>query len=452
MEQGVDPETQTLARRRFRGRVRRRTLALIRWIAVAGQLVTILTVHYGLGFDLPIGFAMAVVAASALFNLWSWPRHPARLSNREAMFSLGFDILQLSLLLFLTGGLHNPFAFLILAPVTIAATILSLSSTMVLGVLSAVCITVMGIWHLPLPWEGAPLVLPLLYLLGLWIAMVLSIGLLAAYNWSVAEETRRMSDALAATQMALAREQRVSALGMLAASTAHQLGSPLGTIAIVAKEIARDLPPGSALADDVALLLSESRRCREILAGLDDHRDETGASPFEHLPVSALIEAAAEPRGRDPIAMHFESGPAVGSRETPEPLVAHSPEIIHGLGSIIENAIQFARSEVIITTSWTPAEIEVTIEDDGPGFSAHILPVIGEPYISSRKGTGEHMGLGLFIAQTLLERTGGVVSFGNGMRGAVVTVRWPRAALERDGEGEEKGAGEDKKVAAVSQS
>ncbi len=416
----------------FRGRVRMRTLALIRWIAVVGQLVTLLAVRYEFGFTLPIGAALAVVGISALFNLWSWSRHPARsrLSNREATFSLAFDILQLSLLLFLVGGLQNPFALLILAPVTIAATILSLTSTLALGLLSAVCITALGLWHLPLPWsDGAQLTLPVLYLIGLWIALVLSIGLLAAYNWSIAEEGRRMSDALSATQAALAREQRVSALGMLAASTAHQLGSPLGTIAVVAKEIARDLPPESPLAEDVALLLSESERCREILAGLDRNRDETG-SPFAKLPITVLIEEAAAPHGGGRVTLRYESGPAPEFPDSPMPMVAHSPEILHGLRSIIQNAVQFARSRAIVAIHWTEDEIEVTIHDDGPGFSPHILSVIGEPYISTRQGTGEHMGLGLFIAQTLLERTGAVLSFGNRRRGASVTVRWRRVALE----------------------
>lgn len=422
------------ARQMFRGTVRTRTLAFIRWIAVAGQLATILTVYFGFGFDLPIVYALAVVGASVVFNLWSWfgPWARARLSNGEATLSLGFDILQLSLLLYLAGGLLNPFSLLILAPVTIAATILSLRSTVALGVLSALCITALWMWHLPLPWEGYPNVaLPLLYLLGLWVAIVLAIGLLAAYNWSIAEESRRMSEALAATQSALAREQRVSALGMLAAFTAHRLGSPLGTIAVVAKEIAHDLPEGSPLADDVALLLSESQRCREILAGLDGHRDEAGGSPFARLPVTALVKAAAEPRGGDRVAIRFESGPAVDYPGTPVPQVAHSPEILHGLGSIIENAVQFARHEVAITTTWSPEWIEVAVGDDGPGFPAHILSLIGEPYISSRKGIAGHMGLGLFIANTLLERTGGAVTFANSPLGALVTVRWPRVALER---------------------
>lgn len=432
VEHALESGLQTAPRRVTRGRVRARTLVLIRWIAVAGQLVTILTVRYGLGFDLPIGLALAAVAASAVFNLWSWSRRTtrARLSNREATLALAFDILQLGLLLSLSGGLHNPFALLILAPVTIAATILSLTSTLALGLLSALCITALGIWHLPLPWDGEPVNLPLLYLLGLWVAMVLSIGLLAAYNWNIAEEGRRMSDALSATQMALAREQRVSALGMLAASTAHRLGSPLGTIAVVAKEIAHDLPPESPLAEDVTLLLSESKRCRDILAELGGGRDEGGGSPFANLPLTALVEAAAEPHGGGRISIRFESDPEAGFRDSPVPVVSHSPEILHGLGTIIENAVQFASKEVVITTTWSPTSVQVTVRDDGPGFPAHILPIIGEPYISSRKVSGEHMGLGLFIAQTLLERTGALLSFANRRRGAEVTIRWPRAVLE----------------------
>jgi two-component system, sensor histidine kinase RegB len=177
--------------------------------------------------------------------------------------------------------------------------------------------------------------------------------------------------------------------------------------------------------------LSESSRCREILAGLDDHRDEPGKSPFASLPLTALIETAAEPRGTGRVEIVFDDGPAPGFETCPEPQVAHSAEIVHGLGSIIENAVQFARDEVVVTTLWTPASIEVKIADDGPGFPTHILPVIGEPYVSSRKGTGEHMGLGLFIAQTLLERTGATVTFANGPDGgALITVRWPRMALE----------------------
>lgn len=416
--------------RTFRGPVRMRTLVLIRWIAVAGQLATLFIVHFGLGFPLPMGPAVAVVIASALFNIWSWSRSTARtrLSNREATLTLGFDILQLSLLLYLVGGLQNPFSFLILAPVTIAATILSLTSTVALGVLSAVCITALGVWHLPLPWAGAPFDMPQLYTLGLWVAIVLSIGLLAAYNWSIAEEGRRMSDALSATQTALAREQRVSALGMLAALTAHRLGSPLATIAVAAKEIARDVEPDSPFAEDAALILEESQRCREILAGLSGERDD--ASPFAKIPLSALVQTAAAAQIEAEVQIKIRTDPE--PRDSAMPVINYSSEIVHGLASLIENAVQFARSLVTITLSWTPDEIGVEIRDDGPGFAPHILPQLGEPYVSSRKLGGDHMGLGVFIAQTLLERTGAALAFAN-RRGASVTVRWPREVLETGG-------------------
>lgn len=432
MSEGDLGNHQTARQPPFRGRVRMRTLAFIRWIAVVGQLVTLLTVHYGLGYPLPIGPAMAVIMASALFNIWSWSRSTARtrLSNQEATLSLGFDILQLSLLLYLTGGLQNPFSLLILAPVTISATILSRASAFALGILSAVCITVLGIWHLPLPWAGTAFDMPKLYALGVWLAIVLSITLLAAYNWSVAEEGRRMSDALSATQTELAREQRVSALGMLAALTAHRLGSPLATITVAAKEIARDVGPDNPFAEDAALILGESERCREILAGLSGDRDDE--SPFAKIPLTALIQTAAAAQIQEHVAIRIRTDAM--PRDSALPVVFHSSEVVHGLSSLIENAVQFARATVIVTIAWTPAEITIEICDDGPGFSPHIMPQLGEPYISSRKSAGGHMGLGVFIAQTLLERTGATLAFANRKDGAAVTVRWPRQVLESGGE------------------
>src|SRR6185437_11274850 len=206
-----------------------RMLVLIRWVAVIGQAVTVLVVHYGLRFVLPLESALAVVATSALLNLAaSWPRRGSpRLGDREASFYLAYDILQLGMLLFLTGGLQNPFAILMLAPVTVSATILSRRSVFWLSTLTVVAISVLAVFHLPLPWRDMPLLPPPLYVLGVWTALVSSTLIIAGYTWSIAEEARRMRDAFAATQLALAREQRVSAVGGIAAAAAHQLGSPL---------------------------------------------------------------------------------------------------------------------------------------------------------------------------------------------------------------------------------
>jgi two-component system, sensor histidine kinase RegB len=427
-----------------------RMLVLIRWVVVAGQAATILLVHYGLDFVLPIKAALAVVATSAALNIAaSWPRRAsARLGDREAAFYLAYDMLQLGMLLFLTGGLQNPFAMLMLAPVTVAATILSRRSVFWLSALTVAAISVIAVFHLPLPWRDAPLPPPPLYVFGVWTALVLATVFIAGYTWNVAEEARRMRDAFSATQLALAREQRVSAVGGIAAAAAHQLGSPLATIAVVAKELVRDLPPNSPYAEDALLLLSQSERCRTILADLAQQRDAETGSPFTtRLPFSALVEAAGEPHraqgktitystaaGRDAAAMRVE-----------EPVVARSPEIMHGLGNLIQNAGQFASRAVDVTTSWSEETVAVDIVDDGSGFPQAVLARIGEPYISGRNGAAEaHMGLGIFIAQSLLERTGARISFANlPDGGAQVVVEWRRSMLESvDGKVALKEAGE----------
>lgn len=426
-----------------------RMLVLIRWVVVLGQLATILTVHYGLGFRLPLQSALAVVATSAALNIAaSWPRRASpRLRDREASFYLAYDILQLGMLLFLTGGLQNPFAMLMLAPVTVSATILSRRSVLFLSGLTVVAITALAIVHLPMPWREAPPQMPELYVLGVWTALVLSTVFIGGYTWSVAEEARRMRDAYAATQLALAREQRVSAVGGIAAAAAHQLGSPLATIAVVAKELVRDLPPDSPYAEDALLLLSQSERCRTILADLARQREGESGTPFPRVPFSVLVEAAGEPHKVGGVTITYTTAAGRNAEVQPveEPQVPSSPEIMHGLGNLIQNAAQFAHREVDVTTSWSEDTVAVDIVDDGPGFPQQVLARIGEPYISGRGGEAEqHMGLGIFIAQSLLERTGARVSFANlPDGGAQVVVEWRRATLEdMDGKLPLKEAGE----------
>jgi two-component system sensor histidine kinase RegB len=413
-----------------------RMLIMIRWVAVVGQLATILFVHYILGFTLPVKSALGVVGTSAALNiLASWPRRSsARLRDREAALYLGYDILQLGMLLFLSGGLENPFAILMLAPVMVSATILSRRSVIWLSTLTVLAISTLAVFHLPLPWLDVPPPPSSLYVLGVWVALVSSTSFIAGYTWSIAQEARRMRDAFTATQLALAREQRVSAVGGIAAAAAHQLGSPLATIAVVAKELVRELPPDSPYAEDALLLLSQSERCRTILADLARQRDgESGGSPFTRLPFSALVEAAGEPHGAQGIEINYATAAGRDAEGQPveEPLVARSPEIVHGLGNLIQNAAQFARHDVDVTTTWSEDTVAVDIVDDGPGFPQQVLGRIGEPYISGRGGEAQHMGLGIFIAQSLLERTGARLSFANlPDGGAQVVIEWKRAQLE----------------------
>lgn len=419
--------------------VRLRTLTLIRWVAIAGQALALVIVHYGFDFPLPLAPTLTVVGASLLLNAIVSASRPTavRLGERAAAAFLAYDILQLAALLYLTGGLENPFSFLLVAPVAVSATILSLRSTFLLCALSIVCITVLGVSHYPLPWATGGFSVPRVYVFGIWVALALGIVFFAIYTWRVAEEARRMSNALSATQLALAREQQLAALGGLAAAAAHELGSPLGTIAVVSREIARELPADSPIREDVQLLISETARCRDILSELSDRSGaDDEASPFARLPIQGLVHAAAERHEDDRpdarIRLVFDGGPANDpGDESPEPVVIRLPEVVHGLGNLIQNAIQFARTEVEISTRWSAETITVVIRDDGPGFPAGLLERLGEPYISMRADSRGHMGLGIFIARTLLQRSGAGIVFGNDPRGgASVTVLWRREQLE----------------------
>jgi two-component system sensor histidine kinase RegB len=414
------------------GRVSLRTLVFVRWIVIIGQLVTVLTVAFGFGFPMQLTAILAVIALAIVINLVGMIMRRGRaLSDRTVAIYLAFDILQLSALLFLTGGLTNPFAVLVLGPIAVAAAILGRDYSFGLTFLAILCLAALFASPFSLPWNGggSPR-LPDLYQLGIWIALTLACGFIATYNWSVSGEARRISEALAETQLTLAREQQLTALGTLAAAAAHELGTPLSTITVVAKELAHDLPPGSPFAEDVALIQSQCERCRAILAELARKPEDAEESPFNRLPLDQLIEAAASPHRVPGVRLDVRSTTAPGIEV---PILRRTPEIMHGLGNILQNAMQFATKAVRVETKIDAHRIAMTVSDDGPGFSPGLLGRLGEPYLSLRDQEHEHLGLGIFIAQTLLERTGAEVTFVNGLdgalEGAAVTIIWPRAAL-----------------------
>ena len=416
------------------GRVRLRTLTSIRWVAIAGQLGALFLVRFGLNWPLPMDAALAVVGVSVMLNLLMTFRRPeqGRLKEWEAAAYLAFDTLQLAVLLYLTGGLTNPFALLFLGPVTVSATVLTRRATAILCGLVIICATTLVFGHLPLPWSAIGLELPRLYVWGLWAAVVVGTLFLAVYAGSLAAESRRMSNALSATQLSLAREQQLSAVGGLAAAAAHELGSPLSTILVTATELSRELPEDSPYAEDIRILRTEAGRCREILAELavQPASDDSG-DPFARTPLSAMVRAAAERHREAGITLTTD---AKGDDDSAEPVVANSPEFNHGLGNIVQNAVQFARNSVAIRVAWSAQSITVTVRDDGRGFAPAVLDRIGEPYISSR-GEG-HLGLGIFIAQSLLQHTGGRLAVrnlrgtGGRISGGEVTITWPRASLD----------------------
>ena len=297
-----------------------------------------------------------------------------------------------------------------------------------LSLLAVACATMIAFWHLPLPWPGAGLILPRVYILGIWTAMVFSTVFIAAYAGSITLAGQRMQDALDETQHALAREHRHAAVGTLAAAAAHELGSPLSTIAVMVKEMTRVPEVVDALGEDIEILESEINRCREILLEMGRSTSFDAADPYSVMPLTALVEAAVAQNENPARTTRVSGTPDDGS---PEPHVARSPEFLHGLGNIVQNAGQFANQQVDVEVVWTHETVMITVRDDGHGFPASLLDRIGEPYISTRAQSGEHMGLGLFIAQTLLERTGAALKFDNHLAGgARVEMVWPRARLE----------------------
>lgn len=412
------------------GGVRLRTLVLVRWIAIAGQLAGVVATTAGLGLQLPLAPLLTAIGASAVLNLaLSLWRPIPRLNEGATTVLLAWDSVQLAVLLYFTGGLDNPFALMLLAPVCVAATVLSRAHTAVLCALAVAAASLLALRSVPLAWDGAAIDLHSGHLVGTWAALVIGSIFFAVYAAWIAAETRRATQALSAAQDALAREQRLAAVGALAAATAHELGTPLGTIHLVANELAAEVTPDDPLAEDVALLAREVARCRDILKQLSARTDpEAAHAPLERMTSAALVESVVQRHRRDGIEVEIAS---FGERI---PVLPGTPEVLHGLANVLQNAIQFARSRVDVRIAALPDALEMTIVDDGPGFPSAILDHLGEPYLSTRAKDGSHMGLGVFIAITLLERSGAGLDFGNRADGgARVRIRWPRARLVKEG-------------------
>jgi len=428
----MDLSTQ-LSETRNANRLRLRTLIRLRWLAIVGQCTAVLLVAYGFGFPLPVASCFLLIASLALINLALWLGYPSthRLSPTMSTVVLGLDVSQLAALLYMTGGLENPFSVLICVPVIIAAATLPVRNTIMLGTVALIAVTLLAAFHLPLPWyPDVAFDAPLLLVIGMWIAIV-SMGAFAAfYAYRVSAEAGELADALVATEFALQREQHLSAIDGLAAAAAHELGTPLATITVVAREMERALGDDERFGEDVQLLRSQSERCRDIMRRLAT-LSSTEEAHMRLLPLSSLIEEVIAPHREFgvTIAVDHETG------DGREPVGRRNAGIVYGLGNLVENAVDFARSTVWVGTRSDDRTVAISIRDDGPGFPSDVLSRIGDPFVTRRPRGGEPsaggLGLGLFIAKTLLERSGAELHFANqGGGGAEVRVSWPRAAME----------------------
>nr|WP_233488739.1 ActS/PrrB/RegB family redox-sensitive histidine kinase [Rhodovulum sp. 12E13] len=429
--------------------VRLRTLIVLRWIAIVGQLAAIETARHYFDIELPVGLCYLAVGVAIMANLVAILVYPEnkRLSEAETTLTLMFDVAQLSFLLFLTGGMNNPFAVMILTPVTVAASALRLRSAAILGATAVALVSVLAVSYIPLrSASGDVLEMPEIFRFGFWMAIVIGVAFLALYARRVSMEINSMSDALLATQMALAREQKLTDLGGVVAAAAHELGTPLATIKLVSTELIDELDGQETLREDAELIRDQADHCRDILrsmgrAGKDDLH-------MRQAPLDSVIREAAEPhrdRGKD---IRFDVAPEAGA-DARQPQIWRRPEVIHGLRNLVQNAVDFSSTTVWVDARWTDDTVSIRIADDGEGFPTTLLGRIGDPFMRARKSAAERgkrpeyegMGLGLFIAKTLLERSGAELSFANGSdlfatpgdradrSGALVEVMWPRARI-----------------------
>nr|WP_321249880.1 ActS/PrrB/RegB family redox-sensitive histidine kinase [uncultured Ruegeria sp.] len=430
--------------------IRLRTLILLRWVAIVGQITAITVAQQTYHVQLEAGLCYLAIGVSVMGNLTAillFPRSK-RLSEFENFLMVLFDLLQLAFLLYLTGGLNNPFALLLVGPVTISASVMSTRSTLIVGAVAIVLTTLLAEFHLPLRTNlGLELRIPDILLFGNWAAIVIAIVFLGAYSHRVSSEVQSMSEALSATHMALAREQKLTDLGGVVAAAAHELGTPLATIKLTSSELFEELDDRPDLKEDAALIREQANRCRDILrnmgrAGKDDLH-------LRQAPLSTVTFEAAEPHINRGKQMHFAEGPAQGG-DVQQPSILRKPEIIHGLRNLIQNAVDFARANVWVEAEWTEDRITVNIMDDGRGYPSQMIGRIGDPFMRRRRTETdqrarpeyEGMGLGLFIAKTLLERSGAELEFANGSdpyqsltdnperRGAIVKVSWPRNLID----------------------
>ena len=404
----------------------KKTLIILRWIALVGQYTTISIVFFILNFQLPFYYCSIIIFIGVVTNLYlQFKVKENQLNNFASTFFLLYDILQLSALLYLTGGITNPFTILLIVPAIVSSPFLTLKSTVILSILTIVVLIVLTIYHLPLPHVGdSDFHAPIYYLYAIPIAIIIGLIFLTYFGTRFGIESRKRTEALNRLELILAKEHELESIGLQAAAAAHSLGTPLSTINVVVKELEKEVGNDPKYTKDINLLLSQTKRCSEILKNLsqDQLKDNNFLSntKIEDL-LSEILRSYSEISEKK-ISLIVEKNEF-------NPQIERTLEITYGLRNFIGNAVKYSKSAVEVNLTSNEKITEVKVGDDGPGFSEDIIDVLGEPYIRSKDETissKSGLGLGTFIGKTLLERMKANVKFDkcNKLNGALVTIKW----------------------------
>ena len=404
----------------------KRTLTILRYIAIFGQFFAINTVYFYLGLTFPIELSYLVIFIGLLTNLYlQFGIRINQLKDFYAAIFLGYDLIQLSLLLYLTGGIFNPFCLLLIIPAIVSSTFLSMGTTIILGIITSILLLLISFFHLPLPGEDMNLLhFPDFYKIGIMISIFIGLIFLSYFGIRFAGETKKRSEALNKLQEVISKEYELESLGGQAAAAAHSLGTPLATISVVAKEIKKEIGNENEISKDIDLLISQTKRCSEILKQISKKQIEEDVF-LSSIKLEDLLEE---------IVTSFKETSSkqinlITNQDTNKIAIQRMPEIIFGLRNFIGNAVKFSKSKVNINLQSDQKIIEIRINDDGPGIPEDIINKIGEPYIKSRSkelSSNSGLGLGTFLGKTLLERQNAKLSFkrNKDLGGALVIISW----------------------------
>ena len=409
----------------------KKTLIFLRWIAIIGQLIAILTVYFAFNFKLPILICLLIVFLGALTNIYLqlWFNKKNDLSTLDSTIFLFYDLFQLAILIFLTGGIKNPFLIFLIVPSIISSTLLTLKNTLVLVISTVIFLIFLSFFHLPLPHPGyLHFHVPDYYLYTVPLAVLIALIFLTYFGARFGLESRQRSAALKELELVLAKEHELESIGLQAAAAVHSLGTPLSTITVIAKELNKESQKNKKNEKDTELLLSQAKRCSEILKKISQAQIEDDKFISEVTIRNLLIEITRsfQEISEKNIILNLD-------KAKEEVLIDRSVEVTYGIRNFIGNAVKYSKNKINIDLETNSNTTKISISDDGPGFPDDISKKIGQPYIVTRSkelGSKAGLGLGTFIGKTLLERKKASLNFLNLKKeGALVTITWKNSDI-----------------------